>query len=282
MTDPRSSDLTLEEKASLTSGADFWTTKAVDRVGIPSGRLAETIPQRLEDTPAYGNFPGEHGHVRYGEGLLVGYRWYDERGLDVTYPFGHGLSYTTFAYGDATAVVAESGDVVVTVPVTNTGSVAGREVVQAYTSLPGSSVQRPPRELKAFASVPLEPGETKDVVLTIRRSELTYWDVRVDRWVLEGGEYVVEVGASSRDLRSRASARVEGDVVTLPVSMGSSFEELLLDPVVGADLQAAIDAKFGGDNTLITVLGNFPVGRLDGFPLPREEIEELVRRAQEG
>jgi beta-glucosidase len=247
----------------------------------PSGRLAETIPQRLEDTPAYGNFPGEHGHVRYGEGLLVGYRWYDERGLDVTYPFGHGLSYTTFAYGDATAVVAESGDVVVTVPVTNTGSVAGREVVQAYTSLPGSSVQRPPRELKAFASVPLEPGETKDVVLTIRRSELTYWDVRVDRWVLEGGEYVVEVGASSRDLRSRASVRVEGDVVTLPVSMGSSFEELLLDPV-GADLQAAIDAKFGGDNTLITVLGNFPVGRLDGFPLPREEIEELVRRAQEG
>jgi beta-glucosidase len=248
----------------------------------PSGRLAETIPQRLEDTPAYGNFPSEHGHVRYGEGLLVGYRWYDERGLDVTYPFGHGLSYTTFAYGDATAVVAENGDVIVAIPVTNTGSVAGREVVQAYTSLPGSSVQRPPRELKAFASVPLEAGETKDVVLTIRRSELTYWDVRVDRWILESGEYVVEVGASSRDLRSRTTVGLDGDVVTLPASMSSSFEELLLDPVVGADLQAAIEAKFGGDNTLITVLGNFPVGRLDGFPLPREEIEELVRRAQEG
>ncbi|WP_297106433.1 beta-glucosidase [Tessaracoccus sp.] len=248
----------------------------------PSGRLAETIPQRLEDTPAYGNFPGEHGHVRYGEGLLVGYRWYDERGLDVTYPFGHGLSYTTFAYGDASAEVAENGDVVVTVPVTNTGSVAGREVVQAYTSLPESSVQRPPRELKAFASVPLEAGETKDVVLTLRRSELTYWDVRVDRWILEGGEYVVEVGASSRDLRARTTVTLGGDAVVLPVSMNSSFEELLKDPVVGADLQAAIDAKFGGDTTLITVLGNFPVGRLDGFPLPRAEIEELVTRAQQG
>lgn len=249
----------------------------------PSGRLAETIPLRLEDTPAFGNFPGEHGHVRYGEGLLVGYRWYDEKQLAVRYPFGHGLSYTTFAYGDATAAVREDGDIVVLVPVTNTGTVAGREVVQAYIALPGSSVQRPPRELKAFASVQLAPGETASVALRIRRSELAYWDVRVDRWIVEGGDYVVEVGASSRDLRTSTTVAVPGDEVVLPTSLNSSFDELLQDPVVGADLRALIEERYGtGENQLLKMLGNFPVGRLDGFPLPRADMVELVERAQRG
>ncbi|MGN8026240.1 glycoside hydrolase family 3 C-terminal domain-containing protein [Microbacterium sp. 22242] len=249
----------------------------------PSGRLAETIPQRLEDTPAYGSFPGEHGHARYGEGLLVGYRWYDEKQLAVRYPFGHGLSYTTFAYGDAAAAVREDGDIVVMVPVTNTGTVAGREVVQVYTSLPGSAVQRPPRELKAFASVLLAPGETTSVSLRIRRSELAYWDVRVDRWIVEGGEYIVDVGASSRDLRISTTIGVEGDEVALPVSLDSSFDELLQDPVVGGELRAMIEERFGsGENQMLKMLGNFPVGRLDGFPLPREEMVALVERAQQG
>ncbi len=249
----------------------------------PSGRLAETIPLRIEDTPAFGNLPGEHGHVRYGEGLLVGYRWYDARHLEVGYPFGHGLSYTTFEYADATAVVDENGDIVVTVPVTNTGAVAGREVVQAYVSVPGSSVQRAPRELKAFRSVPIEPGETVDVALTLRRQDLAYWDVRVDRWVVESGDYVVWVGASSRDLRTSVRVAVSGDDVVLPVSMNTSIEELLSDPVVGAEWRAAIVARFGSaDNQLMKLLGNFPVGRLDDFPLPRAEISALVEKAQRG
>ncbi|MFT4219716.1 MAG: glycoside hydrolase family 3 C-terminal domain-containing protein [Microbacterium sp.] len=247
----------------------------------PSGRLAETIPQRLEDTPAYGNFVGEFGHVRYGEGLLVGYRWYDAKGLDVQYPFGHGLSYTTFEYGQASAAVADSGDVVVTVPVTNTGDVAGHEVVQAYTSLPGSKVQRPPRELKAFASVPLEPGETKQVELTLRRDELAYWDIRVDSWIVEGGDYTIDVGASSRDLRTQASVQVAGDEVELPVSMSSSFEELLSNAIVGPPLQAALDEKYGTENDLVKLVGNFPVNRLEGFALPRAELEALVAQAQQ-
>ena len=249
----------------------------------PSGRLAETIPFRLEDNPSYGNFPGELGHVRYGEGLLVGYRWYDEKGIPVQFPFGHGLSYTTFEYGDATASVTDDGDVAVTVPVTNAGSVAGREVVQVYTSLPGSRVQRPPRELKAFESVALEPGETKDVTLTLRRDELEYWDVRVDRWVLEGGEYIIEIGASSQDLRTRTSVPLEGDEVVLPVSLNSSFQELVADPIVGAELRAALEEKLGSaSEELLTVVGNFPVGRLDGFVMPREELLALVERAQAG
>ncbi|GAA1727967.1 glycoside hydrolase family 3 C-terminal domain-containing protein [Brachybacterium phenoliresistens] len=247
----------------------------------PSGRLAETIPLRLEDTPAFGNFPGEHGHVRYGEGLLVGYRWYDAKDLAVRYPFGHGLSYTSFAYGEATAALTAAGDIAVTVPVTNTGDQAGREVVQLYTALPGSSVQRPPRELKAFASVELAPGETRPVELLVRREDLAHWDVRVERWIVEGGTYTLEIGASSRDLRAAASIEVEGDPVDLPITLSSTFEELLAHPVAGPALQAALDARYGdADSHLLTMIGNFPVDRLDGFPLPRAELEEIVAAAR--
>ena len=245
----------------------------------PSGKLTETIPLRLEDNPSYGNFPGELGHVRYGEGILVGYRWYDARKLEVAFPFGHGLSYTTFGYGDATASLTASGDVIVTVPVTNTGSVAGREVVQVYTSLADSVVQRAPRELKGFAVVALEPDETTTVEVTLRRSELAYWDVRVDGWVVEGGEYVVEVGASSRDLRSRTSVLIEGESVELPLSLASSIDEVLEHPMAGPALRAVIDAQFGAGSDIIKILGNFPVGRLDGIPMPREDMEKLIAEA---
>lgn len=245
----------------------------------PSGKLTETIPLRLEDNPSYGNFPGELGHVRYGEGILVGYRWYDAKKLEVAFPFGHGLSYTTFGYGDATASLTASGDVIVTVPVTNTGSVAGREVVQVYTSLADSVVQRAPRELKGFAVVALEPDETTTVEVTLRRSELAYWDVRVDGWVVEGGEYVVEVGASSRDLRSRTSVLIEGESVELPLSLASSIDEVLEHPMAGPALGAVIDAQFGAGSDIIKILGNFPVGRLDGIPMPREDMEKLIAEA---
>src|SRR5439155_16191854 len=123
-------------------------------VANPSGRLAETLPLRLSDNPSYLSFPGEAGHVRYGEGVFVGYRGYDALGLDVSYPFGHGLSYTTFGYADLAAAVTgsvEGGDLAVTVTctVTNTGERAGKEVVQLYVGDPEAQVARPPRELRA-------------------------------------------------------------------------------------------------------------------------------------
>ncbi|HET8989460.1 MAG TPA: glycoside hydrolase family 3 C-terminal domain-containing protein, partial [Humibacillus sp.] len=148
----------------------------------PSGRLAETIPLRLQDTPAYLEFPGEHGHVRYGEGIFVGYRWYDARELDVAYPFGHGLSYTTFAYSDL-SVTADADGLSVSVTVTNTGERDGREVVQVYTGLSASEVARPPRELKSFASIALAAGESRVVELDVRRADLACWDVRTGTWV---------------------------------------------------------------------------------------------------
>jgi len=252
-------------------------------VANPSGHLTETIPCRLEDTPSIGNFPGEAGHVRYGEGLLVGYRWYDARDWGVAYPFGHGLTYTTFAYGTASATINPNGDVVVTVPVTNSGSVAGREVVQVYTGLPTSSVQRPPRELKAFASVELRPGETKTVELTIKRADLAYWDVRVNRWVVEGGEYTIYVGASSRDIRTSCAVEIKGDDIVIPLTMESTMGEALANPVVGPMLQPLIDLLIDGiDTANFTMMMSFPLNRLatmPGVPIDIDSVKDLVAMA---
>lgn len=243
----------------------------------PSAKLTETIPLRLEDTPAFLDFPGEFSHVRYGEGLFVGYRWYDARRSEVAFPFGHGLSYTSFSYADAAAAVDADGDIEVTVAVTNTGDRAGREVVQAYTSLPGGAVQRPVRELKAFASVALEPGETEVVTLTIRRKDLAYWDIRLDAWVVEGGEYVVDVAASSRDIRSSAAVRIDGDPVVLPLSRTSSIGEVMAHPVVGPMVQAAIAQMMGAMDGVADIMPegvdaskmmeSFPIGRAGMFAL---------------
>ncbi|MFB7883527.1 glycoside hydrolase family 3 C-terminal domain-containing protein [Microbacterium sp. NPDC056057] len=264
----------------------------------PSAKLTETIPARLEDTPAFLDFPGEFSHTRYGEGLFVGYRWYDARRLEVAFPFGHGLSYTSFSYADAAAQVDANGDVEVTVAVTNTGDLAGREVVQVYTSLSGSSVQRAPRELKAFASVALEPGETQVVTLTVRRKDLAYWDIRADRWVVEGGEYSVDVAASSRDIRASVAVAVEGDVLTLPLSRTSSMGEVLSHPIAGPVVQAAIAQMMGGlgDSAasimpegidMSKMMESFPIGRIgmmgalagDGAAAGPEMIDGLLAMA---
>ena len=267
----------------------------------PSAKLTETIPVRLEDTPAFLDFPGEFSHTRYGEGLFVGYRWYDARRLEVAFPFGHGLSYTTFSYADAAAAVDADGDVEVTVAVTNTGERAGREVVQVYTSLGESSVQRAPRELKAFASVALEPGETQVVTLTVRRKDLAYWDVRADRWVVEGGEYAVDVAASSRDIRSSVSVAVDGDAFTLPLSRTSSLGEVLRHPVAGPIVQAAMAQMLGGVSDsaasimpegvdMSKMMESFPIGRIgmmgalagDGQGVSPEMIDGLIAMANAG
>nr|WP_264042742.1 glycoside hydrolase family 3 C-terminal domain-containing protein [Mycolicibacterium hodleri] len=241
----------------------------------PSAKLTETVPLRFADSPAYLDFPGEFSHVRYGEGLFVGYRWYDARDLDVAYPFGHGLSYTTFEYGPASASTVADGDVDVRLAVTNTGSVAGREVVQLYSSLPAAVTQRPPRELKAFASVALEAGETREVTLRVRRRDLAYWDVRVDSWIVEGGTYTLEVAASSRDVRSTVRVDVVGDPVALPLSRSSSIGEVMADPVAGPVLQAAVAEMMGGAPDAASILpegvdlqkmlDSFPIGRVGMF-----------------
>ncbi|WP_231916137.1 glycoside hydrolase family 3 C-terminal domain-containing protein [Microbacterium karelineae] len=251
----------------------------------PSGRLAETIPMRIEDTPAYLDFPGEFGHVRYGEGLFVGYRWYDARSTAVRFPFGHGLSYTTFAYSEP-RVTVDSFGIQVVVAVTNTGARAGREVVQLYVSRPESGVRRPPRELKGFAVVDLEPGESREITLTARRADLAHWDLQVEDWVVEDGPYIVAVGSSSRDLRATALVDVEGDRVHLPLMMSSTVAELLDNPVtapvVGEALRQMDSAIMADEEGLVKLIGSMPISRWIAFPespLDRHQIEGLIFEA---
>ncbi len=173
----------------------------------PSGKLPQTFPVRLEDNPAYLNFPGENGKVYYGEGLFVGYRYYDKKKIAPLFPFGFGLSYTTFSYGAlrlSTQEIGPDDSLKVSVDVTNTGQCAGKEVVQLYIRDVTATLQRPDKELKAFAKVHLEPGERKTVTLTIARDALAYYDDLAREWVAEAGEFEVLVGASSEDIRGKA------------------------------------------------------------------------------
>jgi beta-glucosidase len=164
----------------------------------PSGKLPTTIPVRLEDTPAFTNYPGERGKVRYGEGIFVGYRWYDARRIEPRFCFGHGLSYTTFELGSPTW----DGDAV-HVRVTNTGSVRGAETVQCYVRDSEASVARPQQELKAFAKVWLDPGESRDLAPRLDERAFAFWDVAAHAWTVEPGEFELRVGTSSRAIAHR-------------------------------------------------------------------------------
>lgn len=256
----------------------------------PSGRLAESIPVRLEDTASYLNFPGEKGHVRYGEGLFVGYRDFDARGLTVSFPFGHGLSYTTFAFGAPVASVNADGGLRVSVDVTNTGARDGREVVQVYVSVPGSRVQRPVRELKGFANVAVAAGATETVLVEIPAADLAYYDTELGGWVVEGGDYVVEVGASSRDLRGSATVALAGDGRRAPLTVDSTLGEWLEHPVGGPVLMAALaqseEAQGMGamlaDPDLRRMAESIPLIRAASFPgspVTREQLDQLVAAA---
>ncbi|MEJ3750311.1 glycoside hydrolase family 3 C-terminal domain-containing protein [Actinomycetes bacterium KLBMP 9797] len=244
----------------------------------PSGRLAETLPLRLEDSPSHLNFPGEQGHVRYGEGIFVGYRGYDAVGREVSYPFGHGLSYTTFSYGDLAAVLTgrvEDDDlaVAVTCTVTNTGDRAGKEVVQLYVGDPHARVARPVRELKAFAKVPLAPGEARTVTFHLGARDLAYWSSEHRRWVVEAGIFQVAVGASSRDLRLSTTIEVAAPPLPVRLDAAATLEEWLADPAGAAALRrvVGVDANGAprgilGDPEAMRVLGNFPLSSLAAFP----------------
>jgi beta-glucosidase len=245
----------------------------------PSGRLAETLPLRLEDNPSYLNFPGEQGHVRYGEGVFVGYRSYDALDLPVSYPFGHGLSYTSFEYADLKAnltgnVEDDTLAVAVTCTVTNTGRRPGKEVVQLYVVAPDSSVARPPRELKGFAkTATLAPGEGQVVTFQLRSRDLSYWSIRHNRWVLEGGTFRLGVGASSRDLRLTNTIEVTAQPPTVELDGMATLEEWLAHPVGSGLLREAVGVDergrprgILGDDELIRVIGNFPIRALAAFP----------------
>ena len=171
----------------------------------PGGKLAETWANAYADTPARDHFAGPGRTVQYREGLYVGYRYYQTAGVPVAFPFGHGLSYTQFAYSDLHADAHSA-----TLTVTNTGDRAGAEIVQLYVAKPNAEIFRPAQELKAFAKVQLAAGESKTVTLTLDDKAFRYWNTRTDSWEVEGGTYELRVGASSADIRLTAAVEVIG------------------------------------------------------------------------
>jgi beta-glucosidase len=261
----------------------------------PSGKLASTFPKRLDDTPASLNFPGEDREVVYGERFFVGYRYYDEKNVEPLYPFGHGLSYTSFAVGDLTlsadSATSREG-VTARATVTNTGDRPGQEVVQLYLHDPESRLRRPPQALRAFEKVALDPGETAEVQFALRGRDFAAWDNRRDRWTVESGTYEVRVGTSSRDLPLRQTVSIEGP----PADQGpvldrySTIDQWLQDPQgreviepLLRKMQAAMGGGGGGEMGLSDLFGSLPLSTLASFSggaLTDAMIEKMVQRVQ--
>ena len=258
----------------------------------PSGKMAETIPVRLEDTSSFGSFPGEFGKVYYNESLLVGYRYFDTKKIDVSYPFGHGLSYTTFAYGAASASVTDSGTeaaATVSVEVTNTGSIAGAEVVQVYVHELAPKAVRPVQELKGFAKVFLEPGESKTVEIALDSRSFAFWHPVLGRWAIESGSFEIRVGASSRDIRSVATVEITGTDNTLALTLSTTIADALAHPggsLVAERVLAPLQAMMGdGPSASPELLGMFAAMPLSAIltlgmtSMSSEELSALLDEA---
>ena len=265
----------------------------------PSGKLVETFPLKLKDTPAYINYPEENGAVRYGEGIFVGYRYYETKEAPVLFPFGYGLSYTTFDYQNPRVSSQSFLDVdglTVSVDVTNTGKVAGKEIVQVYVRDHESELARPLKELKGFAKVELQPGETKTVSMPLDFRAFAYYHPAYKQWITEDGEFDILIGASSADIRHTKTVTLQS-TLELPsrLNRDSTLREWTADPcgmsVLGPLYQQLYDqmrANFGGTEQI----GMDPMGFLMDMPLtgffsfqgssvptsPEEMVDELLAK----
>ncbi|SFP79390.1 beta-glucosidase [Geodermatophilus dictyosporus] len=255
-------------------------------VANPSGRLAETVPVRPADSPSSLSFPGEQGRVVYGEGVLVGYRGLLTQGRPARYPFGHGLSYTTFATSDLRVEVTGDDTASVSVTVANTGDRAGAHVVQVYVSTAAGPVRRPLRELRAFTKVALGPGESRQVTLDLGRRAFAYWDVVESGWVVAPGEYAVQVCADAETVLLEQTVALAGDDLVPVLTMDSSVAEWFTHPAAGPALAEALtaslpaDAASPGDQAMVLqMIGSMPMRRFAtdfGAALPADLLDRLV------
>lgn len=200
----------------------------------PCAKLAETFPLRLEDTPCCLNFPGDGDKVVYAEDIWVGYRYYDKKRMEVLFPFGHGLSYTTFDYSNLrlSSDTFEDGELTVSVDVTNTGSMAAKEIVQFYVRPEHEGKNRPVRELKGFGKIALAPGETGTVTAKLNSRSFAYWEESIHDWYVESGKYAVEAAASSRDIRLSADVNVISKPLPVNVTLDTTIGDLMKIPGV--------------------------------------------------
>lgn len=215
----------------------------------PSGKLSETFPVSLRQTPSYYTFPGGYRSVSYGEGIFIGYRHYDRLGLEPLFPFGHGLSYTDFKYADLSvspSSFAEGETVTVSVTVTNDGGRAGKETVQLYVRDPVSSALRPIRELRDFAKVSLDPGESTQIAFELGQRDFAFFHEGAQAWVVEPGDFAIEIGASSRDIRLRETVTVtQAAAPRLIYDRYSPLRDVLSVPEGRAALEPIVQAAFG-------------------------------------
>jgi beta-glucosidase len=242
----------------------------------PSGKLAETFPIKTADIPAHINWPGGAGEVRYGEGIFIGYRYYDAKEMPVLFPFGHGLSYTQFAYDHPKVSATTFKDIdglKVSVDVTNTGSMAGKEIVQVYVHDHQSELMRPEKELKGFAKVELEPGETQTVSIDLDFRSFAYYHPKYKQWITEDGNFDILIGASAADIRHALSVTLES-TLELPclIDRESTIREWMADPrsnvilmPVYEQIQTRNRELFGSDDDgdagmdLMDMLGDMPL-----------------------
>ena len=273
----------------------------------PSGKLAETYPVKLADTPAYLNWPGGAGEVHYGEGLFIGYRYYDAKQMPVRFPFGYGLSYTSFEYSNAKVssnTFKDVDGVTVTLDVTNTGEMAGKEIVQIYVHDQKSALVRPEKELKGFAKVDLQPGETKSVKIPLDFRAFAYYHPEYKSWITENGGFDLLVAASAADIRATLTVTLES-TLDLPCILDheSTIREWMEDPrgqkvfaPFFADIQKQSREFFSGDEEerygtegtigmdIMDMMGDMPLGsvlrfRRDELPAsPDSIVEELLKK----
>lgn len=265
----------------------------------PSGRLPETFPLRLEDTPCYLFYGGEHDRSEYREGVFVGYRYYTSKKMPVLFPFGHGLSYTEFTYDNleiSNTCISENEGLTVKVDVTNIGKRTGKEVVQLYVSAKNSSIIRPVRELRGFDKIELKPGETKTVTFSLDGRAFSYWNETVHDWFVESGCYEIQIGRSAEELILKREVELKSEKIlpktyTLNSTLGELFEDAraqkLLGQILGftgnptAEMEAAtIGIEEGGgminQEMLEAMMGGMPLRQMLSF-IPGITKERLLQ-----
>jgi beta-glucosidase len=258
----------------------------------PSGKIAETFPHKLEDNPSHPNFPGGPSTVEYRESIYIGYRYYDTADQKVLFPFGHGLSYTTFEYRDL-HVHVQTDSTKVALKIKNTGKVPGKEAVQVYVRDVESTPFRPSKELKGFAKVQLNPNEEKDVTIELDRRAFAFYDVTQKDWIVEAGDFEILIGASSRDIRltttirldsvQRASAIADRDsLVPYYVLTSSPIPQPAFASLYGCALPANLQPQKG------TFTLNTPIGDMNDtfigkqlFSLMSSQVKKMFKGTEE-
>lgn len=267
----------------------------------PSGKLAETFPQRLEDTPSYLSFPGIDGNVSYQEQVYVGYRYYDARKMDVLFPFGHGLSYTTFSYSDlriSKEKMTDKETVTVTFTVRNTGAVVGKEAVQLYVGPSAPERRRVPvpvRQLKGFEKISLESGEEKTVTFILDERAFAHYEVKNSDWFVESGDYTIYIGSSSRDIRLEGTVKVTGTKsLSIKIDAFTPVGDILLTEkgkqIIGPMLNQAFKQQGsegmgalgeGAEKMAASMAMEMPIGAIVSFGvMTGEQLQGLLQSLQ--